>query len=271
MHLSYATWPQVRDYLEARDGIVIPLGSTEQHGPAGYFGTDSICAESIAGNAARSRDDILVAPVLAYAPAQFNLGFAGSISLRSTTLIELVKDVVHSLAAGGFRRFYFLNGHGANIAPVRCAIHDLYHAMSTGQNATGRLDFRLRSWWDLPGVEPLRRRMFGDREGLHATPSEIAITLVGNRLPDTRDAAAFRALDPAEIREHAGDNHQDANRHKATFPDGCVGSDPSMASKALGEEILTEAAEALRKDYLEFTSVSDLPSDDQTRSDGDHG
>ena len=97
MHLAHATWPQVRDYLEAHDGIVIPLGSTEQHGPTGYFGTDSICARAIAESASESRDDILVAPVMSYAPAQFNLGFAGSISVRSTTLIELVKDVVNSL------------------------------------------------------------------------------------------------------------------------------------------------------------------------------
>ena len=262
MHLSYATWPEVRDYLEAHDGIVIPLGSTEQHGPTGYFGTDSICAESIAESAARSRDDILVAPVLAYTPAQFNLGFAGSISVRSTTLIELVKDVVNSLAAGGFRRFYFLNGHGANIAPVRSAIHDLYHAVSTGQDATtGRLDFRLRSWWELPGVDALRQRMFGDREGIHATPSEIAITLAGHPSRATRRDVAFRALGPAELREHAGDNHQDADRHKAAFPDGCVGSDPSMASRALGEEILAEAAKAFRDDYLEFTAISSLPSE----------
>ena len=261
MHLAHATWPQVRDYLEAHDGIVIPLGSTEQHGPTGYFGTDSICARVIAESAAESRDDILVAPVMSYAPAQFNLGFAGSISLRSTTLIELVKDVVNSLATGGFRRFYFLNGHGANIAPVRCAIHDLYHAVSTGQGAAGGLDFRLRSWWELPGVDALRQRMFGDREGIHATPSEIAITLAASESRPARGETAFRALDPAEIREHAGDNHQDARRHRAAFPDGCVGSDPAMASKALGEEILAEAARALRSDYLEFTAASSLPSE----------
>ena len=261
MRLTYATWPQVRDYLETHDGIVLPLGSTEQHGPTGVFGTDAICAESIAENAAGSRDDILVAPVLAYTPAQFNLGFAGSISLRSTTLIELLKDIVNSLAAGGFRRFYFLNGHGANIAPARCAIHDLYHAMGTGRNAAGRLDFRLRSWWELPGVDTLRQRMFGDREGIHATPSEIAITLAGNQLQSIRGEVAFRALDPAELREHAGDNHQDATRHRAAFPDGCVGSDPSMASEALGKEILAVAAEAFRNDYLEFTAKSCLSSE----------
>ncbi len=257
MHLTYSTWPQVRDYLAAYDGIVIPLGSTEQHGPTGYFGTDSICAASIAEHAAHSRDDLLVAPVLAYSPAQFNLGFAGSISLRCSTLIELVKDVVHSLAAGGFRRFYFLNGHGANIAPMRCAIHDLYHALSTGQNATlGQPDFRLRSWWELPGMETLRQRMFGDREGIHATPSEIAITLANHPSQSIEGELVFRALEPVEMRAHAGDNHQDASRHRATFPDGCVGSDPSLASQALGKEILAEAARAFRDDYLEFTSIS---------------
>ena len=51
MRLEYATWREVEAYLEKSDGIIIPTGSTEQHGPMGLIGTDAFCAEKIAWEA----------------------------------------------------------------------------------------------------------------------------------------------------------------------------------------------------------------------------
>jgi creatinine amidohydrolase len=48
MLLHLATWPEVESYLKTSSGIIIPIGSTEQHGPTGLIGTDAICAEAIA-------------------------------------------------------------------------------------------------------------------------------------------------------------------------------------------------------------------------------
>ena len=126
VRLELSTWPEVEACLERSTGILIPLGSTEQHGPTGLIGTDALVAEGIAFRAASESGDILVAPTLAYAPAQFNLAFPGTVSLSAGTFVLVVRDVVESLARSGFTAFYFLNGHGANIAPVRCACHDLH-------------------------------------------------------------------------------------------------------------------------------------------------
>ena len=155
--LQLATWPEVESHLERSTGILIPLGSTEQHGPNGLIGTDALVAESIAHRAASQHDDILVAPVLAYTPAQFNLSFPGTVSLRAATFAQLVEDVVDSLAAGGFTAFYFLNAHGANIAPVRSACHDLHQRRVLATQDTPPLRFRLRSWWEFPETDALRR------------------------------------------------------------------------------------------------------------------
>ena len=146
MRLQFSTWPEAASRLDRSTGIVIPLGSTEQHGPAGLIGTDALVAEGIAARAASEDDDILAAPTLAYAPTQFNLGFAGTVSVRAATFARVIEDVVDSLSAGGFAAFYFLNGHGANIAPVRCACHDLHQRRVLANPATRPLRFRFKSW-----------------------------------------------------------------------------------------------------------------------------
>ena len=48
MRLQLRTWPEVETYLKTSRGIILPIGSTEQHGPTGLIGTDAICAEEIA-------------------------------------------------------------------------------------------------------------------------------------------------------------------------------------------------------------------------------
>ena len=253
MRLQLATWPEVESRLGRSTAILIPLGSTEQHGPGGFIGTDALVAEGIAARAASHEDRILVAPVLAYAPAQFNLSFPGTISLRAATFAQVVEDVVDSLAAGGFESFYFLNGHGANIAPVRCACHDLHQRRVLAGGSTPPLRFRLRSWWEFPETDALRRKLYGAGEGMHATPSEISITrALSPEVPSGRETAAWSPL-PAEcLRDLAGDAHEDARVHRAAFPDGRVGSDSALSSAEHGEALLAAAARELAGDFRRF-------------------
>ena len=80
MKLIQSTWQEIDAYLATSDGIIIPTGSIEQHGPMGLIGTDMLCANDIsveAGELAKA----LVAPPLGYAPAEFNMGFVGTISI----------------------------------------------------------------------------------------------------------------------------------------------------------------------------------------------
>ncbi|MFT5113949.1 MAG: creatinine amidohydrolase [Parasphingorhabdus sp.] len=252
MQLTYSSWPQIEAYLKRCQGIVIPLGSTEQHGPTGFIGTDAICAESIAQLAAQDNESLLVAPTIAYTPAQFNLGFPGSVSVRGQTLIQLLDDIISSLMQGGFRYFYFLNGHGANIAPVRTLVHDIYQRLSTGKKYEQSVDFRIRSWWDFEAVNELRQSLYGDREGMHATPSEIAITLARKQTPGTDTTVSYSAISKEFLQQHAGDQHLDASRHRDQFPDGCVGSDPTLANQRDGKKLLHIAANCLQDDYLKF-------------------
>lgn len=247
MLLHLETWPDVEAYLKTNVGIIIPIGSTEQHGPNGLVGTDAICAEAVArgvGEAAGA----LVAPTIAVGMAQHHLGFAGSMTLRPSTLIAVVRDNIVSLARHGFRRFYFINGHGGNIATVTAAFSEVYAetSMDGGGNRPG-LKCRLRNWWEAPAVKRLSRELYGNAEGSHATPSEVSMTW--HVYPQ---AARPMTLDPPVA--PTGD-FADADDYRRNFPDGRIGSNPGLSSAEAGARFFAAAVEHLAADYRSWVAT----------------
>lgn len=113
--LNELTWEEVAEYLKKEDIVLFPVGSTEQHGPAGPLGLDSYVAIALAEDVAR-KAGVLSTPPLWFGDSSHHLAFPGTISLRTETLAEVVKDVARSLAKGGFRKILIINGHkGANL------------------------------------------------------------------------------------------------------------------------------------------------------------
>jgi creatinine amidohydrolase len=253
MRLDQATWYEVRDRLADGAAIILPCGSTEQHGPIGLIGTDAICAEEIA-NRAGVLAGALVAPTLAYTPAAFNTAFPGTISISEDLFEQLAQQILAGLSDQGFARIYVLNGHGANLAPLRRAI---------AQVPPGAV--RLRSWWDFETVNELRQELYGDWEGMHATPSEVAITQATTRivLPQAGETPP-RKLSPAYIKAHAEDRHGPPDEHRAAFPDGRVGSHSALARPEHGRDLLTRAAAAVAADIAEFQTTGQGPTNART-------
>jgi creatinine amidohydrolase len=105
--------------------LVIPTGTTEQHGPHLATGTDALIATAIAERAAVAAQrpaTILIAPTLAYGASDHHLPFGGTLSLSVTTFQLVVRDLLASAAAAGCRRVFLLNGHGGNSAACSVAV-----------------------------------------------------------------------------------------------------------------------------------------------------
>jgi len=124
--LQELTWEDVDEYLKSNDIIIFPVGSTEEHGPAGPLGVDSYAAISLAEDAAKEAG-VLVTPPLWFGDSPHHLDFPGTISLRTETLVAVTKDVIRSLARNGFKKFVVINGHkGTNIAGLTTALRSLH-------------------------------------------------------------------------------------------------------------------------------------------------
>ena len=247
MQLQLQTWQEIEDYLQTSRGIILPIGSTEQHGPTGLIGTDAICAEVIArgvGEAAGA----LVGPTIAVGMAQHHLGFAGSMTLRPSTLIAVLKDMVESLARHGFERFYFINGHGGNIATLAAAFSEIYATRSLGAASNDPpVKCRLKNWWQNQEVHDIAKELFGDAEGSHATPSEVSITQFANP-----GAIKSALLDPQVAPR--GD-FADAADYRRKFPDGRIGSNPALATPEAGRRLYEAAVAAIAKDYRSWVAA----------------
>lgn len=247
MLLHHLTWADVQARLEAATGpagILVPIGSTEQHGPNGLIGTDAITAEAIAC-AAAERIDALVAPTIAVGMAEHHMGFAGTLTLRPSTLIAVVRDYVTSLMHHGFVRVMFVNGHGGNIATLGAAFAEIYGDLRRS-HGIGAPDVRCRllNWWDAEGVSALSKGLYGNADGSHATASEVAVTQ--HVLPQT-----IRKLPMSpEIAPTGG--FADWRDYRRRFPDGRIGSNPALATPEAGGRLLEMAAAGTAKAFTAF-------------------
>ena len=257
MLLALSTWKDVETYLESSSFVLIPIGSTEQHGPTGMIGTDAICPTTVA-NALSEQAGILVAPTLQYGMAQHHLGFPGSVTLRPTTLIAMIQDVVDSLLQHGFRHVYFLNGHGGNIATISTAFSEFYARSSLSPDSQGSdLHLYQRNWWSGDRVKRFSADNFGDAEGSHATPTEVALTF--HAYPNREDRTQLQP----EIAPRG--SFRDSVDYRQTFPDGRIGSNPSLASAELGASILDCAVADTLDHIRQVIPGSALPARTETR------
>lgn len=250
MQLHLSTWPEIEQYLQTSQGIIIPIGSTEQHSPMGLIGTDAICAEVIAKGVGEATN-ALVTPTINVGMALHHTAFPGTISLRPSTLIQVIIDYLTCLSKTGFTRFYFINGHGGNIATLKAAFSEVYYQLSLLNlpNAS-QVRCTVGNWFMCRSVYQLAKEYYGDQEGSHATPSEVALT----------QFVYPEAIKNVPLSETVGSGYPiyGAEDFRYHYPDGRMGSNPALATPEHGQKFYEVAVKELSEKYLEFLQAESV-------------
>jgi creatinine amidohydrolase len=167
--LGEMTTLEVDAFLAEHDTVIVPVGSTEQHGPHGPLLTDALIPVEVARRVAQLVGAV-VAPVVNYSLSYPHAGFTGVVQVRIPTFMALIEDLCLSLAAIGFRRIVFLNGHYDNTYAIAYAC-----ANAADRLPAGTTTFPV-NYWD--GMTPDEAAEFFDpSNGLHANKGETSAVL----------------------------------------------------------------------------------------------
>ncbi len=166
---GHMTDPEVQAALLRTQTIIIPTGSTEQHGPHGPLLTDAIIPTEVARRVAE-RTGALVGPTINYSLSYPHVGFTGLVHIRVPTFMALIEDLCASYTSIGFRRIVFLNGHYDNTYAIAYACANAAERMPTDARA-----FPV-NYWDGMNAEEAGE-FFGPTTGLHANRGETSAVM----------------------------------------------------------------------------------------------
>lgn len=114
-HLGSLSYPDAQALLAREPIVLLPIGSTEAHGPHLPLATDTILSEELARRAADALEadgyEPVIAPALGYAITDYAGDFAGTVSLSAATAVALVDDICSSLISRGWKRVCLINSH----------------------------------------------------------------------------------------------------------------------------------------------------------------
>ena len=181
--LGEMTNPEVEAFLTDHHKVIVPVGSTEQHGPHGPLLTDALIPTEVAKRIA-PRVNALVAPTINYSLSYPHAGFTGLVHIRVPTFMALIEDVAVGLATAGFRKIVFLNGHYDNTYAIAYACATAQARMPEGVQA-----YPVNYWDGMNADES--SEFFGPTTGLHANRGEIsAVMAINPALVDLDNANA---------------------------------------------------------------------------------
>jgi creatinine amidohydrolase len=148
MRIEDLNWMDVESYLKQDDRLILVIGACEQHGHLSLL-SDVKIPLALAETAAK-QTGVLVAPPLNFGASPYFVAYPGTFSLRLSTLMDIVEDLVRSAYGQGFRRILILNGHGGNNG-VKIRLGELANQLSG-------LNLRWYAWWNSHSVEEVAIR-----------------------------------------------------------------------------------------------------------------
>lgn len=243
--LAEIAWPDAQAARDAGAIVLVPVGSTEAHGPHLPLATDVIISEELARRAGEALERegaiVLVAPSLAYAVTDYAGEFAGTTGLTADSAVGLVRDVCGALHRQGFAKVVLVNSH---LEPAH--LETLRAAAAQAEAASGtRVLFP-----DVCSKRWARTMTDEFKSGAcHAGCYETSLILAAR--PDLVSDAARATLAPKPI-DLAKAMKSGIKTFKEAGADAAYFGDPAAATAAHGDEIyallvtmvLTEIREA---------------------------
>jgi creatinine amidohydrolase len=169
MRFEDLSWFDVEKYLQNDDRLILVLGACEQHGYLSLL-ADSKIPLALA-DAASQQSGVLVAPVVNFGISPYFMEYPGTFSLRSSTYLDLIEDLIRSAHHHGFLRILILNGHGGN-DPARARLYEV-------ANELPNLQMAWYSWWQSRSVETVAMK-YGLRSFHAAWIEAFQFTRVGD-------------------------------------------------------------------------------------------
>jgi creatinine amidohydrolase len=230
----------LRARAEAGAVVLLPVASTEQHGPHLATGVDDVLCSEVCRRAglklAAGGVPVVVAPTLWVGLAEHHMAFGGSFTLTLSAYHAVLRDLCGSILRAGFRRILIVNGHGGNMSALNALTGELTRDLDAPIATT--------SYWLLADAA-FAEILEDQRSVLHACEAETSMMLAVRpdlvdkaRLPETLGAQAEGAgsvLSPALHRWRS---------FKEIAPTGVIG-DARRATAEKGERLLEAAASAL--------------------------
>ena len=220
MRFEELNWFDVENYLKSDDRLMLILGACEQHAYLSLL-TDARIPLALA-DAASKQSGVLIAPPVNFGVSPYFLQYPGTISLKITTLMDLVENLIDSVYFQGFRRILILNGHGGN-EPVKSRIFELI-------NRTSDIKILWYSWWQSHSIEMIAQKY--NLKPSHGSWLEaFPFTIVGD-LPETPKI-------PPNV-----PGLMSANKSKEVYGDGNFGG-PYRVDDRIMTELLKTATEEI--------------------------
>jgi creatinine amidohydrolase len=145
MRLEDLNWMDVEAYLKHDDRLMLVVGACEQHGYLSLL-SDVRIPTALADSASK-QTGVLVAPPVNFGSSPYFLAYPGTLSLRLSTLMAMVEDIIRSAYGQGFKRILVLNGHGGN--------NGLKAHLTELANELPELSIQWYAWWMAHSVEEL--------------------------------------------------------------------------------------------------------------------
>jgi creatinine amidohydrolase len=264
--LQEMTWPEAQAAFQRTSVVVIPIGSTEQHGPHMPLGTDFLVADNLARRLG-ARAEVIVTPTIPIGYAKYHTDFPGTLSVSEETLTRALIEVCDDLIKYGATHILFVNGHGGNMPSItRC-----------GEELRKRcVPVAAACWWKMTQVVNPEWLAIG-----HGDYLEVSVVMaVDESLPDMKvarlprnknlsEAIALDAPDVARFREgtlFVNLVSVDTSDTGDMLEIGLTGASsydtpPTAATKERGEAILEGLADYLADFVQEFRQVTLPPLD----------